>query len=156
MNRRFALAGLMRVREIQEDRAAAELAIANRVRLEAQTVRDAAEKSLGEQTFPDEAAVDRYEERHAHELEAHTPTWRAIVAARASATAMLGEYNQAVIVAADAASNATEQWTDARTRAAMIDKLKARHDEDLVTQDLREEQIVLDEAGLRRSVEVTK
>ncbi len=156
MNRNFALSGLMRVRELQEERAAADLARANRLRLDAQVARAVAEQTLAGQTFPADAPADLYEERHTHEVSVHTPTWRAIVAARASATALLGEYNHAVYIASEAADLATGEWSEARMRAAMISKLKVKHHRELDAADLREEQIVLDESALRRSAEVTQ
>ncbi len=155
MNRNFALSGLMRVRELQEERAAAELAHANRARLDAHVAREVAERSLAQQTFSDDGSADQYDEQHAHEVSAQSTTWRAIVAARASATALLGEYNHAVYIASEAADAATGEWSDARMRAAMISKLQQKHHRELEAADLREEQIVLDESGLRRSVEVT-
>lgn len=155
MKRTFALSGLMRVRELQEERAAAELAHANRARLDAQVARNIAEQSLAQRTFPADAPADLYDEQHAHEVSAHTPTWRAIVAARASATALLGEYNHAVYIASEAADMATGEWSEARMRAAMISKLKVKHHRELEAADLREEQIVLDESALRTAAEVT-
>jgi flagellar FliJ protein len=156
MNRNFALKGLMRVRELQEERAAADLARANRARRDAQVARQVAEEVLAQQTFPDGAPIDQFDERPIHEVSPHTPTWRAIVAARASATALLGEYNQAVYVASEAADVATGEWSEARMRAAMISKLRDKHHRELDAADLREEQIVLDESALRRSAEVTR
>ncbi len=145
----------MRVRELQEERAAADLAQANRARLEAQVARAVAEQKLADQTFPADAPADLYDEQHAHEVSVHTPTWRAIVAARASAAALLGEYHHAVSVAADAADAATDEWSEARMRAAMITKLEVKHHHELEAADLREEQIVLDESALRKAAEVT-
>ncbi|MCB2411332.1 flagellar export protein FliJ [Demequina sp. TTPB684] len=156
MNRNFALSGLMRVRELQEERAAADLARANKARLDAQVARAVAEQSLANQSFPADAPADMYEERRAHEVAVSTPTWRAIVAARASATALLGEYNHAVYIASEAADAATGEWSEARMRAAMISKLKVKHLREVEAADLREEQIVLDESSLRRAAEVTQ
>ena len=67
---------------------------------------------------------------------------------------MLRESTQALSVASENAEAATEQWAQAKTKAAMIDKLKARHAVEVEAEELREEQLTLDEAALRKSVEV--
>lgn len=153
MNKRFHLSGLMRVRELQEEKAAADLAEANQVKLEA-TVRNAAVNgTLEAQSFPDLARSNAYD-AHAEALTSYSPNWQAIVAARAAVAAMLRESNQALRVASDNADAATEQWALAKTKAAMIDKLKARHDAQVEAEELREEQLTLDEAALRKAVEV--
>lgn len=153
MTKRFHLAGLMRVRELQEERAAAQLAEANRIKLAAAKLADSANESLAGQSFPDLAHANAYD-AHAESLEAYSPTWQAVVAARASVAAMLRESTQALSVAAAQADTAAEQWADAKMRAAMIDKLKVRHDREIEAEDLREEQIALDETALRKAVEV--
>jgi len=153
MTKRFQLAGLMRVRELQEERAAADLALANRAKLDAKRLAEAANDALADQSFPDLARANAYD-AHAEALESYTPNWQAIVAARASLAALMRESNQALRVASERAEDATGQWNEARMRAAMIDKLKARHDRDVESDELREEQIVLDEAALRKAVEV--
>ncbi len=154
MSRAFTLAGLMRVRELQEERAAADLALANQDRLEAKERRMAIRQTLTEQEFPEVANADVFD-RHTHEVEVYAPTWRAIVAARASVTAMLGESTQALHVATEVADAATDEWARAKMRAAMIEKLRVRHDREVEAVELREEQIALDESALRRTLEVT-
>ncbi|NTV40502.1 MAG: hypothetical protein HGA51_11195 [Demequinaceae bacterium] len=152
MTKRFQLAGLMRVRELQEEKAAADLAEANEVKLEAKRRSEAANETLGKQSFPDLARANAYD-AHAEALTSYSPNWQAIVAARAAVAAMLRESNQALAVASENAAMATEQWARAKTQAAMIDKLKVRHDVQLEAEALREEQLTLDEAALRKAVE---
>jgi len=155
MTKRFQLAGLMRVRELQEEKAAADLAEANHIKLEAKRRSEAANETLGAQSFPDLARSNAYD-AHAEALTSYSPNWQAIVAARAAVAAMLRESNQALHIASENAALATDQWAQAKTRAAMIDKLKVRHDVQLEAEALREEQLTLDEAALRKSIEVKK
>ena len=153
MVKRFQLAGLMRVRELQEEKAAADLAEANQAKLEARKRSEALNGTLAEQSFPDLAHSNAYD-AHAEALTSYSPNWQAIVAARAAVAAMLRESTQALSVASENAEAATEQWAQAKTKAAMIDKLKARHAVEVEAEELREEQLTLDEAALRKSVEV--
>ena len=153
MAKRFQLAGLMRVRELQEEKAAADLAEANHLKLEAKRRSQEARDTLGAQSFPDLARSNAYD-AHAEALTSYSPNWQAIVAARAAVAAMLRESNQALHIASENASYATDQWAQAKTKAAMIDKLKARHNVQLEAEQLREEQLTLDEAALRKSIEV--
>ena len=155
MVKRFQLAGLMRVRQLQEEKAAADLAEANQAKLEARRQAEAMSETLAGQGFPDLAHANAYD-AHAEALTSYSPNWQAIVAARAAVAAMLRESTQALTVASDNAAAATEQWALAKTKAAMIDKLKARHAIEVEAEELREEQVTLDEAALRKSVEVKK
>lgn len=142
----------MRVRQLQEEKAAAELAHAHRVRSDAAATRHAIEGKLATQSFPMEGPVDVMAEAHRHTYDA--TTWRAVAAARASTTEMLRESTQALALANQGVDAATAHWADAKMRAAMIDKLKARHDRAVEADELREEQVALDETALRRSLEV--
>ncbi len=152
MNRKFSLAGLARVRQLQEERAAADLALANRQRQRAEIALDEHERSLASQDFPEHGPT--LAELHAYNHVQHVPTWHAVVAARASVAAMLRESNEVLRLASADANRATDEWNAAKMRAAMIDKLKERHDREVEAEDLREEQIVLDETALRRTLEV--
>ncbi len=153
MSKRFQLAGLMRVRQLQEEKAATDLAQANQLKLEARRNNDAVNDTVAGQSFPELAHANAYD-AHAEALTSYSPNWQAIVASRAAVAAMLRESNQALCVASDNAALATEHWAQAKTKAAMIDKLKARHDAQREAEVLREEQLTLDEAALRKSVEV--
>lgn len=153
MTKRFQLAGLMRVRELQEERAAAELAEANRAKLAATLHTEAVGDKLASQSFPDLAHSNAYD-AHAEGLEAYSPNWQAVVAGRASVAAMLRESTEALQLASENAAAATGQWTEAKMRAAMIEKLKARHQLEVEAEGLREEQVALDETALRKAVEV--
>ena len=154
MSKSFSLAGLLRVRELQEERAAAQLALANQERLAAAKRRSEIEDTLAVQGFPARAEADVFD-RRTHEVEVNTPTWRATVAARASVTAMLRESTDALNVASVSADAAAQEWAYSKSRAAMIEKLRVRHLKEREAEDLREEQIVIDEAALRRTLEVT-
>lgn len=149
----FQLAGLMRVRELQEEKAAADLAEANQTKLEATRRAEAMNETLAVQSFPDLAHSNAYD-AHAEALTSYSPNWQAIVAARAAIASMLRESTQALSVASENAEMATAHWTQAKTKAAMIDKLKTRHETQVEAEELREEQLTLDEAALRKSVEV--
>jgi len=143
----------MRVRKLQEEAAAAELAKANRAKLEAKKRAEVDGETLASQDFPDLAHSNAYD-AHAEALGTYSPNWQAIVAARASVAAMLRESTQALEVASAKSATATGQWAEAKMRAAMIDKLKARHDVEIEADELREEQLGLDETALRKAVEV--
>lgn len=153
MSKKFPLAGLMRVRALQEERAAAQLAHANYVKHLAEQDAMAARQRLAAQEFPEDDDSEELEPG-IFVLEDDVQTWKAVVAARASATAMLRESTQALAMAASSADAAADEWAHAKMRAAMIEKLKARHQSAVEAQELRDEQIVLDEAALRRSLEV--
>lgn len=153
MERKFSLAGLMRVRELQEEQAAADLALANSRKLRAEQDRIEKQRVLAEQEFPKVAPA--LVMAHTHEAVQNAATWHAVVAARASVAAMLRDSNQVLRAAEADADQATQEWHAAKTRAAMIEKLKQRHDRETQAEELRNEQLVLDEAALRRTMEVT-
>ena len=92
---------------------------------------------------------------HTHEAVQNAATWHAVVAARASVAALLRDSTEALHAANAEADEATQEWQAAKTRAAMIEKLKQRHDRETQAEELRTEQIALDEAALRRTMEVT-
>lgn len=153
MNRAFSLAGLLRVRELQEERAAAELAKANQLREAAQRQREALEQALATRTFP--CSIDDLGgEIVGHDLTPNPSTWRAVVAARASAVELLRESTLVIAKAHHEVQEATDEWSQAKMRAAMIHKLKDKHLQAVEAEELREEQLVLDEAAQRRSLEV--
>ena len=149
MDRKFTLAGLKRVRDLQEEQAAALLAKANHRLHSAQAARDHAVTVLAAQSFPEDAIIGENLEWDI--AEERTQAWRAIVAARASATALVRESTQVIHNAAADVDDATRAWAEAKMRAAMIEKLRDRHQHALVAEEMRGEQLVLDEAALRAS-----
>ncbi|MET1085870.1 MAG: flagellar export protein FliJ [Arthrobacter sp.] len=133
MARRFPLAGLMRLRRLQEDEAASRLAAANRA-----------------------AALQADRQRAArHELDlttskaSGTPALLAIAAARASAGSMLSSLEALAAEHQAAAAEAHEEFLQARLKAAGMEKLEARHQTAARGEALRAEQIGLDELALR-------
>ncbi len=135
MDQTFRLAGLLRLRRLQEERAAAGLAAANAATREAEDERDELTTLMAGTIFP----------RHTDEN-----AWRCAVAARASLTALVGEATVAVDVAVRRGEIAAEDWTAARTRVAMLDKLAERHEALVRSEEDRTEQQLLDEVASRR------
>jgi flagellar FliJ protein len=129
MARGFPLAGLLRLRRLQEDQAASQLASANgRVR-DNNTIQTRARRTLeGFTSTPTD--VD---------------TLRAIAAARASSSSMLAD-----LVALDAmhrqhAQRAEADFHLAKLQSVSIEKLNDKHAEAASAEDLRVEQLALDE-----------
>lgn len=138
MDQSFRLAGLLRLRRLEEERAAAGLAAANAATREAEDERDELTTVMAGTIFP----------RHTDEN-----AWRSAVAARASLTALVGEAAVAVDVAVRRGEIAAEDWTAARTRVAMLDKLAERHEALVRAEEDRAEQQLLDEVASRRRSE---
>jgi flagellar FliJ protein len=127
----FRLDGLLRLRRLEEDRAAADLARANAERRRAEERRDATADAIGS------SALDRAD-------------FAAAVAGRA---ALFGLYAESVAYLASATERAEQagaEWTDARRTVRMLDKLAERHEAAEAAAELRAEQLLLDEAALRR------
>ncbi|WP_199422587.1 flagellar export protein FliJ [Actinotalea solisilvae] len=131
----FRLAGLLRLRGMQEEQAAAHLARENASLTAAQRREEATARALAGTDLPERA---------------DDLSWQAAVAARAAATGMLAEAIAARDVVDFRVRRATGEWSDARARALMIRKLEERHQAALVAEELRLEQLVLDEAAARR------
>lgn len=138
MERTFRLAGLLRLRRLEEERAAAALATANVQTRQAEADRDDLVNVMAGTIFP----------HHADE-----GLWRTAVAARASLTALVGEAEVLAEVAARRGELAAEDWSAARARVSMLDKLAERHDALVRAADDRAEQQLLDEAAARRREE---
>jgi flagellar protein FliJ len=129
MSRAFPLAGLLRLRHLQQDQAAGDLSAANSRLHEHSVVRDRARTALG--GSPAEAtSVDAL---------------YAVAAARASTRGMLadldalGRRHEANAVEARAAFDA------ARAKALTLEKLELRHAGEVTLEEQRAEQIVIDE-----------
>lgn len=138
MERQFRLAGLLRLRRLEEERAAAELAVANAQKRAAERRRDELSTLMGGSSMPARSGA---------------PEWQAAVAARAALTGMVDEADIAVAVAVRRGEIVAAEWTGARTRVAMIDKLAERHEALVRAEDERAEQLLLDEAASRRRAE---
>lgn len=135
MSRAFPLAGLLRVRTILQDRAAADLADAHRARNVARDrARDTAQ-ALGD-TMPPEHC--------------DPATWQAVVAGRLSLSALLVEREQDFAAAGQVVTQRTAAWADARQDTRAVERLEERHDEAVAFEEARAEQIVLDEVAGRR------
>ncbi|QNE15619.1 flagellar export protein FliJ [Pseudarthrobacter sp. NBSH8] len=129
MNRQFPLAGLLRLRKMQEDQAASGLARANSRSATARDRRLAARTALG----------------NSIEAAGSSSAMLAIAAARASSQGMLADLD-ALSAAADAQlATARTEYTEARRQALGLEKLELRHSAELAIADIRTEQGVLDE-----------
>jgi len=134
MSRPFPLAGLLRVRAMAEDTAAAELAAARRTE---HTARDRAARtteSLGAASVPGEA--DR-------------TAWQAAIAARAALSSLLREDIEHVHRAQDDVGHRQQDWTAARVRTRAVERLRDKHEVAGRAADERAEQAVLDEVASR-------
>jgi len=140
MGRVFPLAGLLRLRQLQQDQAAGELSAANARLREGRVRRDRARSALGA-TSVDATSVEAL---------------HALAAARASTRSMLadldalGRHHEAGVQQAQAAFDA------ARASAVGLEKLATRHAEETAREEQRDEQLVIDEiasAGWHRDQE---
>jgi flagellar FliJ protein len=136
MAKRFRLGGLLRLRRLQEEQAAAELARAHAVKRSAEKRRQDTEDMLAGTMLP----------HRSDEL-----SWRAAIAGRAALTGLAGEAAIAVDLAAGRVGTATGEWSGARTRATTLSKLEERHDQTVRAEESRAEQVVLDEVASRRA-----
>lgn len=133
MARRFPLAGLLRLRHAQEDQAAAALAAANERLRDAADARVAARRTLDDpQAEVTDAAV-----------------LSAVAAARAATRGMLEELAGVEATRRAAADQARAAHHEARRAAIGLEKLEERHDEREAGEELRAEQLVLDEVAAR-------
>lgn len=146
MARRFPLDGLLRARRLSEERAAATLERANHGRRAAEVAVDDARTRLTGLGFASTG--------HAGATALATPeTWQIIAASRAASATTISELTGALHEASTKADLAAQQWGEARMRVSMIEKLGERHAAKVAAEDLAAEQLVLDEAALRRSLD---
>ena len=125
----FSLAGLLRLRHLEQESAGEELARANaNVRDNEHNQRRSRRALAG---FGDAATS--------------VETLRAIASARASSTVMLSELIAVAEIRASDAAAAQAAYSEARRTAAGLEKLETRHNERVVNEELHAEQIVLDE-----------
>ncbi|GAA3795395.1 flagellar export protein FliJ [Cellulomonas soli] len=134
MSRVFPLAGLLRLRGMVEDRAAAELAGAHSRHDHAQTRALETEAMLRGAAMPD--GVD-------------LPSWRAVTASRIALGALLVEREDDVTRALGDVDVRTQAWSHARKETRALERLAERHEETVRIEENRAEQIVLDEVASR-------
>jgi len=136
VNRRFPLAGLLRVRAMAEERAAAELAAARRDERAAASRARSTEDRLGESGTPSLADGRAFQ---------------AAVASRMALASMLVEHRAHAVAAQDESDRRADVWTDARRHVRAIERLEERHEDTVRAEDARAEQLVLDEVAGRRA-----
>lgn len=134
MSRMFPLAGLLRLRTMTEDRAAAELAGAHARHDHAQARALQTEALLRGATVPD--SVD-------------LPSWRAVAASRIALGALLVEHEDDTRRALGEVDVRTQAWSHARRETRALERLAERHEETVRLEENRAEQIVLDEVASR-------
>ena len=130
----FRLAGLMKVRKLEEDQAAAELARRTIAAQVAATRRESSLSALTTQYLPDQSDAR---------------SWQVSVAARAAASAALTDARAAERSASHAEDGARLAWNGAHTATSVLSKLEHRHVVEQTREELEAEQKVLDEIAQR-------
>jgi flagellar protein FliJ len=133
----FSLLGLLRLRKLQEDKAAASLAVARR------SQRDTAAKIA--HTHARLASVDA--------SVATSDELFAIAATRSSSASMLADLVELERRQADEVDVLAAEHADAVRASRSIEKLEERHAREQAAAELAAEQRVLDELALRRDPE---
>lgn len=136
MSRAFRLAGLLRLRSMAEEQAAAQLADRTRTRDAAAARSSATEQALSGAAFP--VTMD-------------ATAMRAVVASRMALSSLLVDHRARVDVAQDAMTTAQDDWAAARTRTRTLEKLQEKHEAVVRVEEQRAEQVVLDEVAGRRA-----
>ncbi|WP_449386357.1 flagellar export protein FliJ [Cellulomonas soli] len=136
MSRLFPLGGLLRLRGMAEDRAAAELAGAHSRHDRAQTRAMQTEAMLRGTAMPDGVDLD---------------SWRAVTASRIALGALLVEREDEVARALGEVDVRTQAWSHARRETRALERLAERHEETVRLEENRAEQLVLDEVAGRTS-----
>jgi flagellar FliJ protein len=129
MGRPFPLAGLLRLRHLEEDQAAGELASANARVRESSARRELARTALGGTPTGPTSIESLY----------------AVAAARASTRGMLADLDALGKRHEAAQDDAQTQFDAAKAQSMRLEKLARRHQDSVVAEDLRDEQIILDE-----------
>ena len=134
MERAFRLAGLLRLRALQEDQAAGVLAVSNVALRTAERRRHSTLATLAGHTLP--AAAD-------------AGAWRTSVAARGTLRHLLADAAIEVRDAGERVRADTALWSAARSRSVALEKLQERHRTLVSLEDERSEQLALDEVAAR-------
>lgn len=129
----FRLAGLLRLRQLQEDNVRAELARTRATELQRRRREQRVRAALGD------TAVDV----------TSAETVQSIAAARASSSSMLGELDALLAGDAAAVAEAAAAHAVARARTVQLEKLADRHAAAARADGLRAEQLGLDEHAAR-------
>lgn len=129
MARMFPLAGLLRLRQVQEEQAASDLAVANARAREIRTRQARARNTLGSTST--EAAS--------------TTVLYAVAAARASSRSMLAELDSLDCEHQPVLDQANEAFAEARARSIGLEKLAGRHQQKQTAEELQAEQAAIDE-----------
>jgi flagellar FliJ protein len=136
VSRPFRLAGLLRLRAISEDQAAAELARRTRQRDAAERARRHTQDALGDAIVPD--GTDAL-------------GLKAVIASRMALSGLLVQHGETVACAQVEVEQADQEWARARSATRTLEKLEERHTEAERAAEQHAEQAVLDEiAGRRR------
>lgn len=131
---KFSLAGLLRLRSVQEDRAAADLGTAERERSQAEhRVRETTDRLAGTQ-LP--SGVDG-------------PTWLAAAASRLTLGALLEDDTEHLAQAEERADERRADWTRARQAERSVQRLEEHHAALDQAAELAAEQRALDEVAAR-------
>jgi flagellar FliJ protein len=129
MARAFPLAGLLRLRHLQQDQAAGDLAAANSQLQETSVNRERARTALGATSTSTTSVEALY----------------ALAAARASTRGMLADLEALARRHEATAEQAQAAFDAARARALSLEKLEIRHEETMATEAQHDEQLVIDE-----------
>lgn len=129
----FRLTGLLRLRRLEEERAAAALAQANAERAAARRRRDEHAQDLAS------TSLDEHD-------------FAVAVAGRAALFGLYAESTAYLALMSERADRAGAEWSGARTAVRMIDKLADRHAATEEAEALRAEQLLLDETAIRQAL----
>lgn len=134
MARSFPLAGLLRLRQVQQDQAAIDLSVANARVVEGTARQRRARSSLGATSSEATSASVLY----------------AVAASRAASRSMLAELQALDCDHRASLEVANTAFTDARARSIGLEKLEVRFDDAVANGMLVAEQAVLDEISSTR------
>jgi len=129
MARDFRLAGLLRLRQVQQDQAASDLASANSRARESAARQNRARAALGGVGAEATSSSVLY----------------AIAAARSSSRSMLSELEAVETLDQERVRQAADAYAQARARSLGLEKLEARHAETQNAADLAAQQAAIDE-----------
>ena len=131
MARAFPLAGLLRLRQIEKDHAASDLAAANAFRRNADDRQARAIAALHNVSTETTDAASLF----------------ALAAARASSRSMLADLAALTERADREAAEAQTAFGEAKSRAVGLEKLETRHNAEITARDLSIEQAAIDEVA---------
>jgi flagellar FliJ protein len=131
MARAFPLAGLLRLRQIEKDHAASDLAAANAFRRNADDRQARAIAALHNVSTETTDAASLF----------------ALAAARASSRSMLADLAALTERADREAAEAQAAFGEAKSRAVGLEKLETRHNAEITARDLSIEQAAIDEVA---------